>query len=264
MMHSNDFVVAILYNGSFLEESKGGVVALPFGAEYTIRLRNKKNRRAAAQVFIDEENVSKGGIIVPAHNFVDLECDVATLRKFKFVSAESGEAIDAGKNNKADDSNGVIRVEWRAEKEYKLPIFIEKPVPYPVPVDPYRRYYPLCTGGQSYGSMRRLANDEPKSLAEDVGACSFNGGEQVTASAMNFAARKFAEGCTVQGSESSQRFHEMWLDLEDTITAIRLTLRGYETTVPIQTQKKEHCENCGAGRKSKKAKFCWNCGKGLT
>jgi hypothetical protein len=69
MMHSNDFVVAILHNGNFVEESKGGVVALPFGAEYAIRLRNKKHCRAVAQVFIDEENVSKGGIVVPAQGF---------------------------------------------------------------------------------------------------------------------------------------------------------------------------------------------------
>jgi hypothetical protein len=203
MMHSNDFVVAIFYNGSFLEESKSGVIALPFGAEYTIRLRNKKNRTAVAKVFIDEENVSKGGIVIPAHKFVDLECDVATLCKFKFVSAESGEAIDAGKNNKTDDSNGVIRVEWRAEKEYKPPI-----IPVQVVQWPYSHYY--ASGAQPN---------------------SFDGGEQPTASAINFVptplTRKLAEGCTVQGSESNQRFNEIWLDLEDTVTTIRLTLRGY-------------------------------------
>lgn len=236
MMHSNDFVVAVLYNGNFLEESKGGVVALPFGAEYTLRLRNKKHCRAVAKVFIDEENVSKGGIVVAAQGFVDLECDVATLRKFKFVSANSGEAIDAGKNNKTDDSNGVIRVEWRTEKQYQLPVWPKRP-----------GYYQNST-------MHSLGH-EP---------------EEYTSTALDFAecdvpkavpTSKLAEGCTVQGSESNQRFNEVWFQLDDAVTTIRLTLRGYNVPLAVQGQ---HCENCGVKRKSNKAKFCWNCGNSLT
>jgi hypothetical protein len=253
MMHSNDFVVAILHNGNFVEESKGGVVALPFGAEYAIRLRNKKHCRAVAQVFIDEENVSKGGIVVPAQGFVDLECDVATLRKFKFVSANSDEAIDAGKNNKTDDSNGVIRVEWRTEKEFQQPIYVAPPPvwPRPRPFD-NRRYY---QNTKDFGTMHSLAH-EPE--------------EYTNGSALDFVecdtpkalpTSKLAEGCTVQGSESNQRFNEIWFQLDDAVTTIRLTLRGYDAPVAVQGQ---HCENCGVKRKSNKAKFCWSCGNSLT
>jgi hypothetical protein len=143
MMHSNDFVICIIVDGVAQQESKGGVVSLPFGSEYKIRLRNKHNRRAVAKVFVDEENVSKGGVIVQANDYVDLDGPVDSKRNFKFVSSESPQAVDAGKNNQPDDRNGIIRVDWQLEREYKQPerVYIDRPVPYPVypPTYPWRR-----------------------------------------------------------------------------------------------------------------------------
>jgi hypothetical protein len=246
MMHSNNFVVCVLHNGKPVEESVGGVVALPFGTEYSIRLRNKHSRRAVAKVWIDEENVSEGGIVVYPNAYQDLECHVNNKRKFKFVSAESPEAVDAGKNNKSDDSNGIIRVEWRLEVEPPKP---PEKIYYPVPVNPWwPPTYPYLKlldggGGASYG-------------------CNTNTGQPCgfTSEDSTISRRSLAEGCTVEGNLSGQTFDLIHLNLEKTITEIRIVLRGYVSSAYKSETK--FCSSCGAPR-TKKAKFCVNCGNAL-
>jgi len=61
MVYSNKFVMCVLHHGHPLKELANGMVSLPFGAEYALRLRNKNNRRAVVKLFIDGENVSGGG-----------------------------------------------------------------------------------------------------------------------------------------------------------------------------------------------------------
>jgi hypothetical protein len=255
MMHSNDFVVAIMVNDSALLESKGGVVAIPFGTEYTIRLRNKhKDRRALAKVFIDEENISGGGVIVPADKFVDLETSPANPgRKFKVVSAESSEAVEAGKNNKSDDSNGVIRVEWQLEKEWKATqvVYVDRPVPY----YPWRSRRPY--DNQPYFDSRLCDTEQSlncNTLDESPKSSNFAG--EVPTS------RRLKEACTVEGGRSNQTFYDAYIDTESVTTTIRIVIRGFKGIEGASSTAK-HCENCGASRKFRKAKFCWDCGKVL-
>jgi hypothetical protein len=245
MMHSNNFVVCVLHNGKPVEESVGGVVALPFNSEYTIRLRNKHSRRAVAKVWIDEENVSEGGIVVQPQAFADLECHVTNKRKFQFVSADSPEAIDAGKNNKSDDSNGIIRVEWRLEVEniyYQVPVQVNPWWPSYPPTYPYLK---SLDGGSdtSYGCN-----------SNTVQPCGFTSEDSTT------SRRSLAEGCTVEGGLSNQTFDLVHLNLEKTVTEIRVILRGY--TPSAYKSETKFCSSCGAAR-TKKAKFCANCGNAL-
>src|SRR6266446_2078305 len=108
MMYSNNFVVCVLQNGQVIANSKQGNVALPFSSEYQIRLRNKNNRRAVAKVFIDGDNVSEGGLVVDAYSYVDLDCHVGSKKRFLLAATDSPAAVAEGKDNKDDDSNGVI------------------------------------------------------------------------------------------------------------------------------------------------------------
>lgn len=122
MVYSNKFVMAVLVNGEPQNELANGVVKLPFGAEYTLRFRNKNNRRAVVKIFVDGENVSGGGYVVPANNFVDIKRHHDKDRAFKFVSLDSPDAVDFGKNGPNEDKQkGVIEARFYLEKEYKAP-----------------------------------------------------------------------------------------------------------------------------------------------
>jgi hypothetical protein len=267
-MYSKNFVVAILHNGKFCEESKDGIVALPFGSEYTIRLRNKNSRRAVAFVYIDEENVTGGGIVVDANNYIDLERSTTKAVKFKFVSAKSGEAIDAGKNNRTDGSNGVIRVEWKLEKEKPaIPTYIPVPYPYPVPYPrpKFRPYYgtPRSTYVKGGPCGQSMSGSPDALLSFDASASApsmpTNYSECNTSAAQR---ENLKEGCTVEGSYSHQTFYKVNIDLEDGPgVVIRIVLRGYtEDKAPaVLHEAGPFCVNCGS-RTGKRAKFCSKCG----
>ena len=96
MVYSNKFVISILVDGNTQQELANGTVKLPFGAEYAIRLRNKNSRRAVAKLFVDGENVSGNGYIVPANDHVDIKRHWDKDVAFKFVELDSPEAVDAG------------------------------------------------------------------------------------------------------------------------------------------------------------------------
>jgi hypothetical protein len=257
-MYSNNFVVCVMYNGEALHNSPAGVVTLPFGATYQIRLRNKNNVRAAAQVFIDGEEVSDGLLVVGAYSYVDLDCHVGSRRKFKFVSSESSEAIDAGKDNKSDDSNGVIRVDWRLEKVPPEKEVVYVPQPYPVyPPKPWRKYpYPYYDANSSIGlrsSNNGICGQSANSPSYGQHECNFEPAERPL---------RLSEGCTVEGDRSNQRFTTVSIDLEDAVTTIQLILKGY-AEAKLKTQSKQGKCECGQTN-PKKAKFCWLCGKPLT
>jgi hypothetical protein len=238
MMHSNDFVVAVSYNGQFLQESAGGVVSLPFNSEYSLRLRNKHNRRAVAKIFIDNESVAEGGVIVPANSYLDLDCHVSTLRKFKFVSSDSGEAVQAGKNNKSDDSNGVVRVEWQLERE--PPVYTYSKISYKPPIWP-------CSPGPSWADNLRSVETPTSYGCRSLNNPTLGFSDQP---------KSLSEGCTVEGGASSMRFRTVHLDLEPAITTIQLTLKGYAGKLKVSN----YCQICCEKFSKRKPKFCPNCG----
>jgi hypothetical protein len=239
MMYSQNFVVAVLHNGHFVDETKDGVVALPFGAEYTLRLRNRNNRRAVASVTIDDEHM--GDIVVSAHHFVDLETSaVHPGRKFLFASSDSEAAIDAGKNNRTDRSNGVVRVEWKLEKEHHFRLA-------PLTQFRSRSYTQPPTYGEEKTCGGMQCNNSTKGL--DTG--------QQLAGGYEASPRGLSEGCTVEGSYSSQGFHEIHMDLESGPgVVIQIVLRGYSDKYNVAGR---FCANCGE-KVSKQAKYCNNCG----
>lgn len=161
MVYSNHFVMAVLVDGEPQREFANGVVPVPFGCEYTLRFRNKhKSRRACVEIWIDGENVSGSGYVVPANGKVDVKRHHDADRAFKFVDLDSPDAVDAGKNGpNYDKQKGVIEARFYLEKEYippPQPKVVEHhyhhdhhhhhPQPYPVPA-PYPVYprppYPM-------------------------------------------------------------------------------------------------------------------------
>lgn len=166
MVYSNKFVMCVLLDGVPQQELANGVVKLPFGAEYHLRFRNKNDRRAVVKIYVDGENVSGNGYIIPANDHIDIKRHHDKDRAFKFVELDSPEAVDAGKNGpNADKTKGVIEARFYLEKEqtykpYPMPYKYEEhhhhhhhyppsPPPAPWPVRPY----PIWCGASPQNTM---------------------------------------------------------------------------------------------------------------
>lgn len=140
MVYSNKFVLSVLVNGHIQQELSNGCVPLPFDAEYILRFRNKHNRRAVVKFWIDGENVSGNGYLIEANSHTDIKRHRDVDKSFKFVSLDSEDAIDHGKNGPNEDKiKGTIEARFYLEKErpaYVPPTYVPIPMPYPVP-QPY-------------------------------------------------------------------------------------------------------------------------------
>lgn len=162
-MYSNRFVISIIVNSQVQKEFANGEVNLPFGSEYAIRFRNKNDRRAVVKLFIDGEKMCRGGFVIPANQYRDIDCSSQTLRKFKFVDLQSTEAQEHGKDQvNAEKLMGVIEAHWHLEKQTPVVKEIHHHHPYPVPrpYPVYPRPYPW------YGDDRYYACNNSAGMAE--------------------------------------------------------------------------------------------------
>jgi hypothetical protein len=297
MVYSNKFVMVVLVNGVPQKELANGTVPLPFGAEYSLRFRNKHNRRAVVKFYIDGENVSGNGYIINANSSVDIHRHHDKDARFKFVSLESADAVDFGKNGPNPEKiKGTIEARFQLEKERPRPVQIQNhhhhhhhyprrtrksPPPWINPtIQPFKPtwtfnsntlksdgtaqeytttgggcekdYSPsFPTFGDSDESMLSLHDD---SKDRTVSLCGFG-----------FSAPPpLQDGCTVEGTMSGQTFREVSIELEDDYVTLSVFLQGFtqeHQSVPVQAPSEAiYCDNCGAKRSKKTAKFCSNCG----
>jgi len=251
MSYKNKFVMCILHNNSIVKELANGQVNLPLGSEYSIRLRNKHNKRAICRLFIDGENVSGGGFIINAHSYVDIERPFNVDKKFKFVSLDSEEAHDFGKNGPNHDKiKGTIVAEFALEKEK---LWINTGINYPYspyspklssPWDSYPWFQNI--GGPLNGDYRDVyANSSSKGMpntsrtyTNSVNSVSLNNiSTQPVMSNVEYAdsftkygatSKDLQDGATVEGSKSYQQFYSTYFEDDGKWTTLRLFLQGYE------------------------------------
>lgn len=242
MAYDNGFVVAILANGQTLRES-GGNVYLPYGTEYTIRLKNKNWRRAVANVSIDGTSIAQGGFVIPMNGSIDIERfvvdgDLSSGRKFKFVDLNS-----PGVQDPTSDDNGLIVVEFELEKEPE-PLVIHS-YPFVGYLDSQPRFG-SSTGGYVDGTVTYGYG---------------GGGGTMNCCAMNMADDR---GATVEGSYSNQQFYSTQVDTDPfTSTRIQLRLRATKQSVKpvlVRDTRYKYCEHCGK-KVGRQANYCPTCGK---
>lgn len=260
MMYSNKFVISVLVNGQVQKEFANGEVNLPFDTEYAIRFRNKNDRQAVVKLFIDGEKMCRGGFVIPANTYRDIECSSQTLRKFKFVDLQSNEAQDHGKDqSNSEKKMGLLEAHWYLEKARPVVKEIHHhhnhPVPYPVPSPiwprprPYEPYFCCRDSAPAGNSADATTTDfdagESIKSSDAAPAAPYAGGNAqrrafagrqgplkeyaASSSAANFVecSRKVSDGATVEGAHSNQRFGECNVDIEETATVLKLYLRGY-------------------------------------
>jgi len=118
-MYNEKLAVAIKSAGKVLREYNKDTVYVPFGAEYSIFIKNLNAVRALVKVSIDGQYVDESGdgIVIDANSSLDLERFIKNNNlnegnRFKFI--ERTGKIEQHRGVQVED--GLIRVEFQYEK----------------------------------------------------------------------------------------------------------------------------------------------------
>jgi hypothetical protein len=241
-MYNNRFVMCVLINGIPQKESKAGTVQLPVGIDYALRFRNKHNKRAVVKFFIDGEEASGAGYIIPANGFIDIERFADVAKKFRFVELDSEDAIDYGKNGEQDGTKGLIEARFHLETGRVYPNVPLTPEPF-VPYDPYDPWttpkpYPFVPPAIWANNTTPITNNLMNSqkmrfrgtLSPEIQAIALNSVvyEECEGS-MGLAG---LDGVTIEGGNSSQRFSSAYIDYDqNNFTTVRILLVGTTDSV---------------------------------
>ena len=254
-MYGNKLAAAIKVGNKVLREFKD-TIYIPFGAEYTILVKNLETKRAIVNVYVDGENVVPGGLVLNAGQEVDLERSIKNGNltegnRFKFI--ERTGAVEQHRGIKLED--GLVRIEYQFEKvqpqirwdDYKT--FNDQ-----IPKWPYTTY--------STNSTLRSMNISGST--GDIVACASttNVHDGVTCNYVSDV------GITVPGSKSEQKFSvASWFPTEAEKHNLVFKLVGdlgnnKPVEKPVTVNHKPKCTTCGHTNKAT-AKFCNKCGAAL-
>ena len=288
-MYANKMAVAIKTNGRVLRENKDTVYC-PFGAEYSILIKNLNTVRALVNVYIDGENQTPGGLVLNAHQEVDLQRSIknGNLTEgncFKFI--ERTGAVEQHRGIKLED--GIVRIEYQFE--------IARPVLQVHDTswmnDTHKFRYTGSSGGLTNTVGTAGATSGTMNINGILRTADYSKGETMKAMASGATAEYFSTnnivaqsnvhdgmatmdsyvpkndaGITVPGSKSTQKFQTAYIGALDPQThSIVLKILG-ETPdnepvrKPVTTKHKPKCVTCGKQNKAT-AKFCTECGTAL-
>lgn len=233
--HSNgaSFVVTVLINNKPIREyNEDGqrVCRIPFGSEYSLKIKNKSLLRAKAEISLDGTDVlGNRTIVIPGLGDVVVERFVTDLnggKKFKFISLEEGEKTGQIQDPTSPE-NGNICVKVYPEKitqwftstsDSPTGIFTRLPSS-PTWVTSDSSFYG-GTQGCSGSSILRNAG---------VANTTFSVSASSTPTSNVFVAQEISDaGGTAEGSQSSQKFgvdHSYW-ETESTPVTFDIKLKG--------------------------------------
>ena len=253
MAYSNKFAVCVLVNGKIMKELRDGTVGVPFGAEYTLRLFNKHDRKAVAKVSLDTENVSQGGFIIDPHGKVDIARRADRDTAFRFVELGSDAALLDGKPSSNESREmGLIEVNFHLEKERpKTPIV--RDVHHHHHYDRPHWSHPHWTitmgtaaGGPSHtkgiegiddttlGSTHVYSCSSGVARGMIMSDCAAEASPVCDNSSLGMDLERCSmgvdlkDGCTVEGRSTGQQFSVEYVDYEATSTLIKLFLQGFK------------------------------------
>jgi hypothetical protein len=257
-MYNNMLVTCIKTNGKVLRENKD-TVALPFGSEYSVFVKNLNSLKCLVNVSIDGKDIADGtSFIVPANGEINIERfikegNLKKGNKFKFIERTAG--VEAHRGVQVED--GLIRVEFEFElfKPYIAPAW---PGAYPRCYTNGPNWTTYCSNSIAGGSSGNIARSASASSSLSQETAFVN---QVAAQSINDA------GITAPGAVSDQQFTVGgWFQTDGVKHVMVFKLVGYNGEQPIlqpvTVKSKPKCVSCGKVNKAK-AKFCTECGTGL-
>jgi len=274
MMYNQKLVASLKANGKILREFKDTVYC-PFGAEYSILLKNLNTVRAVVNVFIDGEDMVPGGLVLNAGQECDLERSIKNGNltegnRFKFI--ERTGAVEQHRGVKLED--GLIRIEYQFEMPRPIISNAYDNFRYSGIKDTYinasynvngmLRSVDYSAGESTRTSASNAIQDTLNSMNISATSASFHEGMTT----MDSYVPKNETGITVPGSRSEQKFQTTTMGALDPVKhSIVLKILG-ETPdnepvrKPITTKHKPKCVTCGKQNKAT-AKFCTECGTAL-
>lgn len=254
MMFKKDFIAVIKNKGKILRE-RDGIVTLPFGSEYSLLLKNLESRKALVKVSIDGEDALGGqSLIVQPNSRSELRGFLKGKRatnKFKFI--QKTKEISDYRGDRIDD--GIVRVEFRFEKEVCEPVVTVTPWPMPSRKCPYEKTFgDISCGNVTYTASNCVADNNNFSVN-----CFHMSSDAVSNKPLD------DEGITVKGSKSNQKFEYGsigWLESKSSVITIRLRgtkKSGGTVRQPLTVKSRLTCSSCGKTSRST-AEFCSRCG----
>ncbi|MCK5020166.1 MAG: hypothetical protein KAS32_24220 [Candidatus Peribacteraceae bacterium] len=254
MVYQSKMVAAIRCNGKILRELSD-TVQLPFGSEYSVRLKNLSTRKAALSITIDGTDILDGHkIILGPDESTDIERFITNNnlyegRKLKFI--EKTEEISNHRGNKMED--GLVEIEYQYEQiRFSRPVlndyhsFWSNPIYGP----PYYRSSPPMFGANQITCQSASSNVDTEIQCSAINLSTESPIGDVTATAFRSAVQNDA-GITVQGSESKQEFEHGYIgSLESTKHKIVIQLKGTDgkgevVSEPVLVKTKKTCSSCG-------------------
>jgi hypothetical protein len=261
MTYKDKFVAEIKLGGKILRV-KDDTVYLPFGAEYSLLLKNLDTRRVSVNIQIDGQDVlDNKSLIINSNETTELQGflrGASATNRFKFI--QKTKQIQDHRGDKIDD--GLVRIEFAFEKPYE-PWIVE------TIKEVHHKYYPpftytyFSTPDWSYHSDQTSGG---KNVMRDLNEVqSYNCTiDELGVTEDSLGEPQVDEGITVKGQEIQQDFRYASIgQLEDSSVIIMklrgLTSHGEKVSQPLTVKTKLTCSTCGTKCKSS-SKFCHNCG----
>ncbi len=265
-MQNGKYGVDLVVDGNVIAERVDGTVAIPFGKDYAIRLRNDDHRRAIAMIYVDEVNVSGDGFVVNGKSSWSVQRPHDKAVTFRVASSQSVVAAEHGKAGEdVHGEKGLIRVEWRAELYRPNQAVVRKPF-LPDHYSLHSRAVPTSDcqptrlwklGGEMQAKSLLTSHDYMTlNCAGNVGP-----NAQLNISGQSAPTEKLSSAVTVEGKYSNQSFVEVETGpLDQTSTTIRLKIMGYEASQGIPISGINYCPQCRTKTMKATDKFCRSCG----
>ncbi|MCK5019535.1 MAG: hypothetical protein KAS32_20920 [Candidatus Peribacteraceae bacterium] len=263
MVYSEQFVAVVCVDGKILREKENDTVYLPFKSDYSLRLKNLNSKTAEVRITIDGEDVLDDSqlVIAPKTTF-DLEGFLEGMevrKKFRFIQ-KTKEIVD----HLGDDiEDGIIRIEYRFEKDIPYTIFN-------LPETKKEIHHHHYHNGPRYGGF---IDSYPSTVFGATMDCNITSSlcSNTEASVYNVSdalnTPNADEGITVKGADTHQQFSSATIGvLEENSYVITLKLKGFDWNggikKPLTVRTKIKCETCGRKWKSS-FNFCPNCNTAL-
>ncbi len=265
MVYNNNFVAVIKCNGKILREvSNENDVILPFGAEYSILLKNLDNRRAVAEVSIDGTDVLDGRrLVIDANDDTELKgvmVNNAVKNAFKFI--QKTKKIQDHRGDKIDD--GFIRVKFGFERQLSSTTTWT----YPTVYRSFDTTNVYSNHEVKYGGCSNDMNAVRSIVGQSDPMASANISSNVTMDSLGPSeAPQIEEGITVPGSELKQDFNSTYVGTIEDHGTIIIRLKGTDkidepVKTPLFVSTKKECPTCGT-KSRYGTKFCPECGTNL-
>ena len=293
-MYNEKLAVAIKSAGKVLREFKD-TVYVPFGAEYSIFIKNLNSVRTIVKVSIDGQYIDETGegFVIDANSSLDLERflkngNLDQGNRFKFI--ERTGKIEQHRGIEVED--GLVRVEYQFEKRPPK-VEVEEVHHYKHhywhdywwdhrPYRPHIRYLmDQNSTGNGENVLRGVTGTCGGNIPQNTVSASYVANSQAPVQSYTSTTNDFTydsniamdalineAGITVAGSKSEQQFHVVsGFPVEDATHVIVLkllgeTAQGKKVKQAVTVKTKQKCPTCGHMNKAT-TKFCAECGTAL-